>query len=115
MNKYINPDLLIQDVEQSMKGNCHIADMAVLTHRAEHIHFLKMILDQPAANVVEVDADFAKVTRCKHCKHSRPIDKTKSPEKYYRDDCIICKCEDVVGDEPMIYLDSHFCSYGERQ
>lgn len=60
-------------------------------------------------------ADFVEVVRCKDCKHSRPIDRNKSPEKYFRDDCIVCTCEDVVGDEYMIYRTTHFCSYGERK
>ena len=59
--------------------------------------------------------DVAEVVRCKDCKHSRPLNKMKSPEKYYKDSCIVCECEDVVGDEPMIYLPTHFCSYGERR
>lgn len=66
------------------------------------------LIDEPTADVVEV-------VRCKDCKHSRPIDRTKSPEKYFRDDCIVCTCEDVVGDESMIYRTTHFCSYGERR
>lgn len=64
---------------------------------------------------VKPKADFVEVVRCKDCKHGRPIDKTKSPEKYYKDGCVVCECEDVVGDEPMIYLPNHFCSYGERK
>lgn len=55
------------------------------------------------------------VVRCMDCKFSRPIDKTKSPEKYFKDDCIICECEDVVGDESMVYPPSHFCSYGKNK
>lgn len=56
-----------------------------------------------------------KVTKCFNCKYSRPIDRTKSPEKYYREDCIVCECEDVVGDESMIYLKEHFCSFGKEK
>jgi hypothetical protein len=62
----------------------------------------------PAADVVEV-------VRCKDCEHARPIDKTKAPEKYFKDDCVVCECEDVIGEEPMIYRPDHFCSYGERR
>lgn len=58
--------------------------------------------------------EFVAVVRCKDCKHSRAIDKNKSPEKYFREDCVVCTCEDVVGDEPAIYLPIHFCSYGEK-
>ena len=50
--------------------------------------------------------------RCKECKFSRPLDRTKPPEKYYNDNCIVCECEDVVGDEPMIYPKEHYCSFG---
>lgn len=59
--------------------------------------------------------DAVPVVRCKDCGHGRPIDKTKAPERYYRDDCIVCQCENVVGDEPMVYIPTHFCSYGERR
>jgi hypothetical protein len=27
----------------------------------------------------------------------------------------MCTCEDVVGDEPMVYLPNHYCSYGEER
>ena len=64
--------------------------------------------DAPAADVVPV-------VRCKDCKHSRPINKTRPPEKYFKDDCVVCECEDVVGDEPTVYVPYHFCSYGERK
>lgn len=60
-------------------------------------------------------ADFVKVVRCSNCKYSRPLNRTKSPEKYYKDSCVVCECEDVVGDEYMIYLGTHYCSYGERR
>lgn len=60
-------------------------------------------------------ADIVEVVRCKECIHSRAIDYTKSPEKHFRNECIVCECEEVVGDEPMIYLNTHFCSYGERK
>lgn len=57
--------------------------------------------------------DIKKVIRCRNCKFSRELDRTKSPEKYFNSNCIVCECEDVVGDEPMIYLDSHYCSFGK--
>jgi len=53
------------------------------------------------------------VIKCFACKYSRPIDRTKSPEKYFREDCIVCECEDVVGDEYMIYPEDHYCGYGK--
>ena len=60
-------------------------------------------------------ADVVKVVRCKDCKHGKSLDRTKPPFKYYKDCCVLCECEDVVGDEPMVYLPTHFCSYGERK
>jgi hypothetical protein len=57
-------------------------------------------------------ADFVEVVRCEKCIHSREINRNVSPEKYFNSDCIMCECEDVVGDEPMVYLKTHFCSCG---
>ena len=59
--------------------------------------------------------DAVEVVRCKDCKYGENIDTKNAPYKYYKPDCVVCKCEDVVGDEPMIYLPSHFCGYGERR
>jgi hypothetical protein len=115
MDKYISANNLIYDIERSRADNNHNNTIASQTHIAEHRHFIKMVLDQPAANVVENEADLVKVVRCNQCKHSRPINRTKAPEKYFRDECVVCECEDVVGDEPMIYLGSHFCGCGKRK
>ena len=60
-------------------------------------------------------ADFVNVVRCKDCKHGRKTNRIMSPEKFFKEDCVVCECEDVVGDEPMIYVPTHFCSYGERR
>lgn len=69
---------------------------------------LRVINEQPAADVVEV-------VRCKDCRHGKSLDRTKPPFKYYKDSCVLCECEDVIGDEPMVYFPSHFCSYGARK
>lgn len=58
-------------------------------------------------------ADFVEVVRCGRCKYSRELNKNKSPEKYYKNCCVVCECEDIVGDEPMIYHNEHFCGKGE--
>ena len=63
----------------------------------------------------EPTVDAVEVVRCKDCCHGRQIEKTRSPEKYFKDTCVVCLCESVVGDEPMIYEPTHFCSYGERK
>lgn len=60
-------------------------------------------------------SDMVSVVRCKNCKHSKPLDRTKPPFKYYKNDCVMCTCEDVIGDEPMVYFPNHYCSYGEEK
>ena len=66
-------------------------------------------------NCFKNKADFVEVVRCSQCKYGRKIDKNRSPEKYFRNDCVVCECEDVVEDEPMIYPPTHFCSYGKGE
>ena len=58
-------------------------------------------------------ADVAEIIRCEKCLHGRNIDKNKVPEKHFKPDCIVCECEEVVGDEPMIYPPTHYCSFGK--
>lgn len=60
-------------------------------------------------------ADITEVVRCEKCLHGRSIDKNKVPEKYFKPDCVVCECEEVVGDEPMIYLPTHYCSFGKAK
>lgn len=74
----------------------------------ESIKIYKII--QMLDNLPVIQAE--QVVRCFDCKYSRSIDRTKSSEKYFREDCIVCECEDVVGDEPMIYLKNHYCGFG---
>ena len=62
-----------------------------------------------------MEEDGFEIVRCKDCKHGKSLDRTKPPFKYYKDSCVLCECEDVIGDEPMVYLPDHFCSYGERK
>lgn len=52
MDKYINANHLIQDIELSRANNNHNNPIASQTHNAEHRHFIKMVLDQPIADVV---------------------------------------------------------------
>ena len=70
---------------------------------------LMWVADEPTVE------DAVVVVRCKDCMHSSPIDTKVSPFMYYRPECVLCKCEEVVGDEPMVYLPDHFCSHGERK
>ena len=57
-------------------------------------------------------ADFVEVVRCEECEHSRKIDGSKCPILSH---CIVCECEKILSDGPMIYPKTHFCSYGERR
>lgn len=95
MAKYVNSEKLL----------CKIINSYELLYQSEIKEFIAMAEAEDSVEVV----------RCKDCKHGRPIDKTKAPEKYFKDDCIVCECEDAVGEEPMIYRPDHFCSYGERR
>lgn len=79
--------------------------------------------DESLINGVETVLEYAKnlptsdvveVVRCEECEHSREIDRKKYPERYFLSHCIVCECEQVVGDEPMIYPKTHFCSYGKK-
>lgn len=54
MTKYINANMLVQDIEQSRANNNHNNAITSQTHNAEHRHFIKMVLDQPAADVAPV-------------------------------------------------------------
>lgn len=101
MDRYINANLLIKDIELSRANNNHNNAIASQTHNAEHRHFIKMVLDQPTADMVEV-------VRCKDCKYCfhyiRP--------NYERYECEYYGTSDEVVDyvEPM-----HYCSYGKKK
>lgn len=98
MNKYINANMLIRDIEQSRANNNHNNAIASQTHNAEHRHFIKMVLDQPTADVVEV-------VRCKDCKHAT-FYSCKNDAGYQS---IICEYRIGIGDE------NFFCACGERR
>lgn len=53
--RYVEANALIQDIEQSKANNNHNNSIAYQTHSAEHKKFIKMVLDQPTADVVEVE------------------------------------------------------------
>lgn len=98
MDKYINSNLLIQDIELSRANNNHNNAIASQTHNAEHRHFIRMVLDQPTADVVEV-------VRCKDCKHAT-FYSCKNDACYQS---IICEYRIGIGDE------NFFCACGERR
>ena len=104
-----------------------VMGMAYEQFGKEHIALTKLIENYFGADAAYFDiscldvarvvlqAVYEKPVRCKDCKKGRPIDETKCPEKYFKTDCVVCECEEVVGDEPMIYGPTHFCSYGESK
>lgn len=58
------------------------------------------------------------VVRCNDCIHSfilgdSPL-ATEPPYKYYRKDCIMCGCEELVEDYPIVVTDTFYCGYGEK-
>ena len=102
MNEYIEKDFVLYTVQ-------HFGSMLTWSKEdilAEIERVVKR--EKPIGDVVPV-------VRCKDCKKGRPIDETKCPEKYFKTNCVVCECEEVVGDEPMIYEPTHFCSYGENK
>lgn len=58
------------------------------------------------------------VVRCQDCIHSFVLGDshlaTEPPYKYYRKDCVICGCEELVGDYPIIVTDTFYCGYGRK-
>lgn len=101
----------MDDVFDRVKGKLvyaeDILDLFYVASAGQDKRFVDIVEDV-IENTPEIDA--VKVVRCKDCKHGRPIDNTKSPEKYFKDECIVCE----IGDEPMIYSPTHFCACGER-
>lgn len=64
MARYINANMLVQDIERNRANNDLTNAIASQAHNAGHRHFIKMVLDQPTADVVpreEVMKIFAEV------------------------------------------------------
>lgn len=63
--------------------------------------------------------DAAPVVRCGECEHSFVLEDsplaTEPPYKYYRKDCVMCGCEDLVGDYPVVVTDTFYCGYGKQK
>lgn len=54
--RLIDADALSDAVDKSKRNNPHPQGMIRVNHRNEHDHFLRMILDAPTVDAVEVDA-----------------------------------------------------------
>ncbi len=105
-NRYINANYLIQDIEQSRANNGHNNVIASQTHNAEHRHFIKMVLDQPDVDVVEV-------VRCRDCIYWKGNDEEK-------DRAILtglAKCIRPLGEWTMNAdcNENDYCSCGKRK
>ncbi|MGN1157790.1 MAG: hypothetical protein ACI4TK_16560 [Agathobacter sp.] len=85
----------------------------ILTVHTKEYGSIEAIPVEYLADLPIVDA--VEVVRCAKCLHGRSIDKNKVPEKYFKPDCVVCECEEVVGDEPMIYPPTHYCSFGKTK
>lgn len=81
MARYIDADKLSEKVWNSQHDNPHIDGRTRQNHHNEHNHFLRMIYDEPTADVVEV-------VRCKDCKHRETVCCPMYSEEYqtYDDD-----------------------------
>ena len=108
MPRYIDADALVEELK-----SLHVSVTGIRVGKG---CLSEIIMEYKKSTLRIVDeqqtADVVEVVRCKDCVHSRPIDNTKSPERYFKDECVVCECEDVVGDMPTVYSPYHFCSYG---
>ncbi len=93
MSRYIDADSLIQAIEKGRANNPHKNVIAFQTHNNEYAHFIKMVLTQPTADVVEV-------VRCRDCTYHTRVGK----EEY--------RCTRGL---PFYTRLDDFCSYGERR
>lgn len=98
--KYIERGALIKDIEENQRNTEHHKDgRGKQIHVGEHRHFIRMVYEQPAADVVEV-------VRCKDCAWSRMIVVNGKPEYY-------CQCWNPGN---VIHVDARgFCMWGERK
>ena len=60
--RLIDANALSDKVDESKHNNPHPQGLIRVNHRNEHDHFLRMIMDAPTVDAVEV-------VRCKDCKH----------------------------------------------
>lgn len=95
VDEYISRGALNVAIHDSWKSNPHNNQISRQTHNHEHRHFLKLLHQQPTADVVEV-------VRCKYCKHYE-IHKPS----------VTLNCEREGRLIPMNPDD--FCSYGEKK
>ena len=96
--RLIDANSLCEAVDKSDRENFHkgVANRSI--HHYEHIHFMKMVLDAPTVDAVEV-------VRCKDCEHWH--EETAFCEKHSR--------FDSFGMDWNMFEDDDFCSYGERR
>ena len=99
MSRYIEANTLIRDIEQSRANNNHNNAIASQTHNAEHRHFIKMVLDQPTADGVEV-------VRCRDCNYYKLWDGIQYGRRTVKECC--------RGIHRKVNEDD-YCSYGERR
>ena len=93
--RLIDAHALADKVDESKYNNPHPLGMVRVNHRNEHDHFLRMILDAPTVDAVEV-------VRCKDCRH------------FGGHGACHCHAADENG-TPIFVREDDFCSYGERK
>ena len=97
--RLIDANALTDKVDESKYNNPHPQGMIRVNHRNEHDHFLRMILDAPTVDAVEV-------VRCKDCKRCA-VQHNHITLRYQH------FCTHRKG-FPEVSADD-FCSYGERK
>ncbi len=104
MARYIDAYSLSNKVFKSKKNNPHCIDAVARNHNCEHEHFLKMIADEPTADVAEV-------VRCKDCEQfMQQYDIHNGLKLHYG----ICKLNSNKFHDEEVNCD-HYCSYGEKK
>ena len=89
--RLIDANALSDAVDESKHNNPHSQGMVRVNHRNEHEHFLRMIMNAPTVDAVEV-------VECRDCKH---FEKMKSNNSFF--------CNEYGG----VVKENDYCSRAE--
>lgn len=99
--RLIDANALMEEVDKSKRDSPHPPGIVRVNHRNEHDHFLRMILDAPTVDAMEV-------VRCLKCRY----------RSQHSDDNGMYKCGRLQagnGDAVAMVKPDFFCAYGERK
>ena len=91
--RLIDADELLERVEASMKNNTHRNGNAELNHISEHMHFMRLIVDQPTAFELKNIIKQLEILRVKTTEESCPG--AECELCMYSDICKDVSCADV--------------------